>query len=49
MFDSIRTHKKYLMAFLLILIVPSFVLFGIQGFTRMVQHGETVATVDGHD
>ena len=30
MFDSIRNHKKYLMGFLLILIIPSFVLFGIQ-------------------
>lgn len=49
MFDSIRNHKKYLMGFLLILIIPSFVLFGIQGFTRYTQRGETVATVDGHD
>lgn len=49
MFDSIRNHKKYLMGFLLILIIPSFVLFGIQGFTDFNQRGETVATVDGHD
>ncbi|WP_374408222.1 SurA N-terminal domain-containing protein [Hydrogenophaga sp.] len=49
MFDSIRNHKKYLMGFLLILIIPSFVLFGIQGFTRYTQNGETVASVDGHD
>lgn len=49
MFDSIRNHKKYLMGFLMILIIPSFVLFGIQGFSRFNQHGETVATVDGHD
>ncbi len=31
MFDSIRNHKKYLMGFLLILIIPGFVLFGVQG------------------
>ena len=49
MFDSIRNHKKYLMGFLLILIIPSFVLFGIQGFTSFNDRGETVATVDGHD
>ena len=49
MFDSIRNHKKYLMGFLMILIVPSFVLFGIQGFTDFNQSGETVATVDGQD
>ena len=49
MFDSIRNHKKYLMGFLLILIIPSFVLFGVQGFTDFNQRGETVATVDGHD
>lgn len=49
MFDSIRNHKKYLMGFLLILIIPSFVLFGVQGFTDFNQRGEAVATVDGHD
>jgi peptidyl-prolyl cis-trans isomerase D len=49
MFDSIRNHKKYLMGFLLILIIPSFVLFGIQGFTDGNQSGETVAIVDGQD
>ena len=49
MFDSIRDHKKYLMGFLLILIIPSFVLFGVQGFTDFNQRGEAVATVDGHD
>ena len=49
MFDTIRNHKKYLMGFLLILIIPGFVLFGVQGFTDFNQRGETVATVDGHD
>ena len=47
MFDSIRDHKKYLMGFLLILIIPSFVLFGVEGYTRFSEGGETVATVDG--
>lgn len=49
MFDSIRDHKKYLMGFLLILIIPSFVLFGVEGYTRFSEGGEAVATVDGKD
>jgi peptidyl-prolyl cis-trans isomerase D len=47
MFESIRTHKKYLMGFLMILIVPAFVLFGVQGFTDGGGRGKTVASVDG--
>jgi peptidyl-prolyl cis-trans isomerase D len=49
MFDTIRNHKKYLMGFLLILIIPSFVLFGVQGFNDSNQRGATVATVDGQE
>jgi peptidyl-prolyl cis-trans isomerase D len=49
MFDSIRNHKKYLMGFLLILIIPSFVLFGIEGYTSLNEGGVAVATVDGKD
>jgi peptidyl-prolyl cis-trans isomerase D len=49
MFDTIRNHKKYLMGFLMILIIPSFVLFGIEGYTRFNESGEPVATVNGQD
>jgi peptidyl-prolyl cis-trans isomerase D len=49
MFDTIRTHKKYLMGFLLILIIPSFILFGVQGFNESDQRGAVVATVDGEE
>ncbi|MFN3493102.1 MAG: SurA N-terminal domain-containing protein, partial [Hydrogenophaga sp.] len=49
MFESIRNHKKYLMGFLLVLIIPSFVLFGIEGYTRFNESGEPVATVDGEE
>ena len=49
MFESIRTHKKYLMGFLMILIIPSFVLFGVQGFSDGNARGKTVATVNGED
>lgn len=49
MFESIRNHKKYLMGFLMILIIPSFVLFGIEGYTRFNEQDEPVASVDGHE
>ena len=49
MFETIRNHKKYLMGFLMTLIIPSFVLFGIEGYTRFTERSETVATVDGQD
>jgi peptidyl-prolyl cis-trans isomerase D len=47
MFDSIRNHKKYLMGFLMILIIPSFVLFGIEGYSRFNEGGQRVAEVAG--
>ncbi|TNF62938.1 MAG: peptidyl-prolyl cis-trans isomerase [Burkholderiales bacterium] len=47
MFESIRNHKKFLLGFLMILIVPSFVLFGVEGYTRYNEASEAVATVDG--
>ena len=49
MFDSIRNHKKYLMGFLMILIIPAFVLFGVEGYSRFNEGGEPVATVDGQE
>ena len=49
MFDTIRNHKKYLMGFLLILIIPSFILFGVQGFNESDQRGAVVAIVDGQE
>ncbi|MDO8904740.1 SurA N-terminal domain-containing protein [Hydrogenophaga sp.] len=49
MFDSIRNHKKYLMGFLMILIIPAFVLFGVEGYSRFNEGGEVVATVDGQE
>ena len=49
MFDLIRDRKKFLMGFLMILIIPSFVLFGVEGYTRFSEGGEAVATVDGKD
>lgn len=49
MFESIRQHKKYLMGFLMILIIPSFVLFGVEGYSNANEGGEAVATVNGQE
>ena len=48
MFDFIRNHQRLTLAFMLLLIIPSFVFFGIEGYTRFTGGGnETVARVDG--
>ena len=49
MFESIRQHKKYLLGFLMILIIPSFVLFGVEGYSNANEAGEAVATVNGKE
>jgi len=47
MFDSIRSHRRWLMFFMLVLIFPSFVFFGIQGYNSMAEQSGALATVDG--
>jgi peptidyl-prolyl cis-trans isomerase D len=47
MFDSIRSHRRWLMFFMLVLIFPSFVFFGIQGYNRFIENEGGLATVDG--
>ena len=49
MFEFVRKHTKIMQFLLFLLIVPSFVLFGLQGYNRMQEKGETVAKVDGHE
>ncbi|MEJ8835937.1 SurA N-terminal domain-containing protein [Ramlibacter sp. AN1133] len=49
MFEFVRKHTKWMQLVLFLLIVPSFVLFGLQGYNRMRERGETVAKVDGHE
>jgi peptidyl-prolyl cis-trans isomerase D len=49
MFDFIRNHKKIMQILLIILIFPSFVLFGIDGYKRFQNNGDIVATVNGVD
>lgn len=49
MFDFVRKHTKTLMFLMFLLIIPSFVLFGIDGYNRMSDKGSVVARVSGHD
>jgi peptidyl-prolyl cis-trans isomerase D len=48
MFDFVRNHTKWIMFFLVVLIIPSFVFFGVQGYTQFGSaENATVAKVDG--
>lgn len=48
MFEFVRTHTRVLQLLLLLLILPSFVVFGIQGYSRFNEGANhNVATVDG--
>ena len=48
MFDFVRKHTKIMQLILFLLIFPSFVLFGLEGYNRFKEKGEPVAKVDGH-
>lgn len=48
MFDFVRSHSKLMLALIVLLIIPSFVFFGVQGYTNMTEGGAaTVAKIDG--
>jgi peptidyl-prolyl cis-trans isomerase D len=47
MFDFIRKHTKITMGLLFLLIVPSFVLFGLDGYSQSKDKSPEVAKVDG--
>ena len=49
MFDFIRKHTKITMGLLFLLIVPSFVLFGLDGYSQSKDKGAVVAKVDGQE
>ena len=50
MFEFIRRHTKLIMGVLILLVLPSFVLWGINGFTSMREGAASrVASVDGRD
>jgi peptidyl-prolyl cis-trans isomerase D len=49
MFEFVRTHTRILQFVLVLLIFPSFVFFGIQGYSRFTEGANaSVAKVDGH-
>lgn len=48
MFEFIRTHTRLMLGFMLLLIIPSFIFFGVDGYTRSADGSNaTVAKVDG--
>jgi peptidyl-prolyl cis-trans isomerase D len=48
MFDFVRSHTRLLQGVLVLLVFPSFVFFGVQGYTSFRDKAaSTVATVDG--
>ncbi|MES2190918.1 MAG: SurA N-terminal domain-containing protein [Pseudomonadota bacterium] len=49
MFDFIRKHTKVTMGLLFLLIVPSFILFGLDGYNKSKDNAAVVAKVDGQD
>ena len=49
MFDYVRKHTKIMMGLLFLLIIPSFVLFGIDGYNRFREKGQAVALVGSHE
>ncbi|MDD2926087.1 SurA N-terminal domain-containing protein, partial [Rhodoferax sp.] len=49
MFDIFRKHTKIMMILLFLLVIPSFVLFGIDGYNRMNQSDAVVARVGSLD
>ena len=49
MFDFVRKHTKLIMFLMFLLIIPAFVLVGIDGYKRFNDSAEAVARVGGHD
>ena len=47
MFDFIRNHKRWMQFILLLLILPSFVFFGVEGYSSFMSREPEIATVDG--
>jgi len=48
MFDFVRNNTKMMMGLLFLLIIPSFVMFGMDGYSRFKDQGAVVAHVDGN-
>ena len=48
MFDFVRNNTKIMMGILFLLIIPSFVLFGLEGYSRFNDKATVVAKVNGN-
>lgn len=49
MFDFVRSHSRLMLGLMILLIFPSFVFFGVQGYSQFNEGGTvSVARVDGH-
>ncbi len=49
MFDFVRKHTKVMMFLMFLLIIPAFVLVGVDGFKSINAGGDAVAKVGGHN
>ena len=50
MFDFVRSHTRLFQGILVLLVFPSFVFFGVQGYSSFTEAGNNkVAEVDGHN
>ena len=49
MFDFVRRHTKIMMFVLFLLVIPSFVLFGIDGYQKSNDKGAIVARIGGEE
>ena len=49
MFDFVRKHTKIMMMLMFLLIIPSFILFGMDNYSRMGESDVAVAVVGGND
>ncbi len=49
MFEFVRKHTKIMMFLMFLLIIPSFVLFGVDGYKQYRDKGQAVARVNGDD
>lgn len=48
MFDFVRKHTKVMMFLMFLLIIPAFVLVGVDGYRRINASGDSIATVGNH-
>ena len=48
MFEFVRKHTKLMMTLMFLLIIPAFVVTGVEGFKSIRAGGDSVATVGNH-